>query len=58
MEANQGTLTGTAQIIGPDGKVKGEFTFTAEAEQADEKELNNGSDTRNSRKEHNSGRGC
>ena len=32
MEANKGKFTGKGQVIGPDGKVKFEFTLNSEAE--------------------------
>jgi len=49
MESSKGTLKGTAQIIGPDGKVKGEIQFSTEATPAKKEEVDHGSDSRNSR---------
>ena len=39
MKSQQGTLKGTAQIIGPDGKVKGEIKFSTEATPAKREEI-------------------
>ena len=54
MESSKGTLSGVVQVIGPDGKVKGEFKLEGQAVTAEY--LNNGSVTRDSRTIRNSRR--
>jgi hypothetical protein len=55
MKSSQGEVTGKGQIIGPDGKVKAEFEIRGQVETAESKQedIDNGSDSRDSRSQRN-----